>query len=225
VERRVKERLIGAAVLLAAAIVLIPEMLSGPKEATPPVAQSKPVSADAPIKSYSIDLNRTQASRAPAATTETTPAPPPEAVPTTPPPAVAHDVPAPKPANNAPVGKPAEEKSDADVVVNPPPAARMEKPTEAAPRAVVASPSPQDKPKSGAQWAVQVGSFASKATADKLAQSLKTDGYTTFVMPVTSGASTLYRVRVGPVSQRGDADALQRKLKPTVPQATVVAHP
>jgi DedD protein len=216
VERKVKERLIGAGVLLAAAIILIPEMLSGPKEEMPPVAQAAQPSADAPIKSYSIDLNRSQASRQPAPATETTPAPPPETLPAASPAVAAQE----KPAQEKPVPeKPAPEaivKHEPPTVVTPPPAAES-KPKSAAPKS--------GSPKSGSEWAVQVGSFASKATAEKVAQSLKTGGYTAFVMPVTSGTSTLYRVRVGPVSQRGDADALQRKLKPTVPQATVVAHP
>jgi DedD protein len=217
VERRVKERLIGAAVLLAAAIILIPEMLSGPKEATPPATQPAQASADTPLKSYSIDLNRSQASRPPASapttTTETTPAPPPETMP----------APAPKP---APVEKPVEKPVENAPASTPAPVvAKHEPPPEASPAPVASTPAPQVKPKSGPLWAVQVGSFASRATAEKVAQSLKTDGYTAFVMPVTSGTATLYRVRVGPVSQRGDADALQRKLKPSVPQATVVAHP
>ena len=56
-ERKVKERLVGAAVLMAAAVILIPEMLSGPdreSHAEQP-AQSR---SDAPIKTYTIDLSQ-----------------------------------------------------------------------------------------------------------------------------------------------------------------------
>ena len=56
VERAVKERLVGAAVLMAAAIILIPEMLSGPdREAAEPAATP---SGETPIKTYTIDLNQ-----------------------------------------------------------------------------------------------------------------------------------------------------------------------
>ena len=74
-ERIVKERLVGAAVLMAAAIILIPEMLSGPDrepQAQPP-AQSR---SDAPIKTYTIDLSHSS-EQPPAAVVENR-APPPE---------------------------------------------------------------------------------------------------------------------------------------------------
>src|SRR5688572_5172504 len=56
VERRVQERLVGAAVLMAAAIILIPEMLSGPRRGERAVTGQP--SSDAPLKTYTIDLNR-----------------------------------------------------------------------------------------------------------------------------------------------------------------------
>ena len=56
-ERIVKERLVGAAVLMAAAVILIPEMLSGPDRTSEsePAAQAR---SDAPIKTYTIDLSQ-----------------------------------------------------------------------------------------------------------------------------------------------------------------------
>jgi DedD protein len=55
VERHVKERLIGAAVLVAAAVILIPEMLSGPKR--PATAAAPARAGEVPMKTYTIDLN------------------------------------------------------------------------------------------------------------------------------------------------------------------------
>ena len=73
-ERPVKERLVGAAVLMAAAIILIPEMLSGPDR------ESTQKSADADegaIKTYTIDLNHPPGTPAASNVTEEA-APPPE---------------------------------------------------------------------------------------------------------------------------------------------------
>jgi DedD protein len=83
VERLVKERLVGAAVLMAAAIILIPEMLGGPDRArTTPgdesATQTRSQShGDAPIKTYTIDLSRSPGTQ-PIVTPEDNRAPPPE---------------------------------------------------------------------------------------------------------------------------------------------------
>ena len=56
------------------------------------------------------------------------------------------------------------------------------------------------------RWAVQLGSFASRENADKLAHQLKAQGFAVYVSSSGSGASSRYRVRVGPVADRGAAD-------------------
>jgi len=86
VERIVKERLVGAAVLMAAAIILIPEMLSGPDRGSraEPAAQSR---NDAPIKTYTIDLSQSPSAQPAPAVVENR-APPPEESPVAPQPSV-----------------------------------------------------------------------------------------------------------------------------------------
>jgi DedD protein len=74
-------------------------------------------------------------------------------------------------------------------------------------------------------WAVQLGSFSKADTAENLALEVRTHGHKAFVMPVKTGGVTLYRVRVGPLADRAQADALQRELKSDNPGATVVPHP
>src|SRR5688572_19964333 len=65
---------------MAAAIILIPEMLSGPKRDERPATAQAP--SDAPLKTYTIDLNRSPGA-------STTPveerAPPPDEEPSAPP--------------------------------------------------------------------------------------------------------------------------------------------
>ena len=67
--------------------------------------------------------------------------------------------------------------------------------------------------KPGHTWAVQLGSFASRENADKLAHQLKAQGFAVYISPSGSGASSRYRVRVGPVADRGAATQTAAKLK------------
>jgi DedD protein len=227
VERAVKERLVGAAVLMAAAIVLIPEMLSGPDRE--PSAPARTSAGEAPIKTYTIDLN--QAPGAPPVATsagaEDTLAPPPEEI-------------APAPDTTAVQAPPAHQGMPESAPVPTPTTpndavAATAKPTTPAPPAAAAPRErPADRspplattpaaPKSGA-WAVQLGSFSKQATAERLAKEWSGQGLQAFVMPVKSGSSTLYRVRIGPMQDRASAEAALRKVKPTLPGAAVVPHP
>jgi DedD protein len=72
---------------------------------------------------------------------------------------------------------------------------------------------------------VQVGSFSSRATADRLAAELKAQRYSAFVMPVKTQNSTLYRVRIGPMTDRAAADDVLKRIKAKHSGAAVVAHP
>lgn len=72
---------------------------------------------------------------------------------------------------------------------------------------------------------MQLGSFSSKATAERIAKEASGSGQTAFVMPVKSGANTLYRVRVGPFADRAAANAALVGIKQRVANAAVVAHP
>ncbi len=71
----------------------------------------------------------------------------------------------------------------------------------------------KDKPVGLTAWVVQLGSFESKVNADKLNLSLRKVGFPAFVEPLTKNGETNYRVRVGPEILRADADALLKKIK------------
>lgn len=62
-------------------------------------------------------------------------------------------------------------------------------------------------------WVVQLGSFSSKVNADKLNLTLRKSGFPAFVEPLENKNETVYRVRVGPELLRADADALLKKIK------------
>jgi DedD protein len=232
VERRVKERLVGAAVLMAAAIILIPEMLSGPKREQRSAGAQMP--NEAPLKTYTIDLNRSPG--APTTTQIEERAPPPEET----------------PANSAPAETQSESGAP-QLSENPTPAAQAvperARPAEATPPRqerlasdsppVARTPAPEPsvnaptaRPIASAPavptsrgWAVQLGSFASRVTADGMVKDLSQQGQSAFVMPVRSGASTLYRVRIGPFADRAVANKALLDVKGRVANAAVVAHP
>jgi DedD protein len=233
VERLVKERLVGAAVLLAAAVILIPEMLSGPKHE--PTAQSAIATDDAPTKTYTIDLAEpAQHPTSSSDNIETTAAPPPESVAKEGPPA----------AQVVPESAVQQNDSKAEDSSPPPSKPARQTQAEASPPVSAAAVTPKREPieqiASAAKpaplaternvptskgWAVQLGSFSKADTAEHLAQQVRGKGRNAFVMPVKSGSGTLYRVRVGPFPDRAAAETLQRQLKGEIAGATVVAHP
>jgi DedD protein len=227
VERIVKERLVGAAVLMAAAIILIPEMLSGPDRDSraESAAQSR---TDAPIKTYTIDLSESPSAQPAAPPVVENRAPPPEEPPTAQPSGQAFA--GPQPAGGDQV-KP--EVSQQSAAVTPPPAAVHTEPAEPVVEAPTATPAPArtatrplasdaGTPTSG-RWAVQIGSYAREGTAERIAKQLRDQGRSAFVMPVKSGGATLYRVRIGPMNDRASAEAALRDVKS--PGAAIVSHP
>lgn len=225
-ERIVKERLVGAAVLMAAAVILIPEMLSGPDRGphAEPAAQSR---SDAPIKTYTIDLSHSPGTQ-PASAVVDNRAPPPEEPPAAQPPSQPSPEPQPAASDQA---KP--EVPQQSVATAPPPEPVRSEPAKPVVEPPTATPAPArtaarplasdaGAPTSG-RWAVQVGSFSKEATAERVVKQLRDQGQSAFVMPVKSGSATLYRVRIGPMKDRASAEAALRDVKS--PGAAIVSHP
>jgi len=186
-DRRVKERLVGASILVALIVLVAPELLSGP----PPGPPLKPsVSAPEPVRNVVVDLAVGQALEpvSEPAGTETHG----DAASAAAEPAQAPPRQAPAPVELAPV----ERAAPVETAATPPISA------------VTATKTP-----AGRGWAVQLGSFASHANADKLSRQLKTHGFPVYVLPGGSGSSVRYRVRVGPMADRGAATQAASKLK------------
>lgn len=250
-----KERLVGAAVLMAAAVILVPEMLSGPPEGKR--AETPQATGETPVKTFTIDFSKAQQSGADVPDTRAPPgefpAPPvaaqseadaenaelpSQAVPESE--RIESDtrVASASPTQpKAPTTVP-EAKTPATTSVKPPaPAATASNsvPSQPQPSARSAANEPtsrtqvatrgSDPTSKGSGWAVQLGSFSSRATADRLAGEMKGAGYDAFVMPIKSGNATLYRVRIGPAPSREQAEATLRKVKGKVPGAAIVSHP
>jgi DedD protein len=74
-------------------------------------------------------------------------------------------------------------------------------------------------------WAVQLGVFASRENAERLARQVKGKGYTVSVNETSASGKRLYRVRVGPEASRPAAEALHAKLRAAGHTGQVVAWP
>jgi DedD protein len=198
-DRRVKERLVGASILVVLIVLIVPELLSGP--APGPVTPRLPVSAPQPVRNVTVDLatNKAPAPEPAAEAAAASSAQPPATGSADAASAVAEPTPASSAAAaSAPAAPPA-----------PVPSAPLEttapSPTSAATAAKPAA--------AGHNWAVQLGSFASHANADKLVRKLKAQGFSVYVLAGGSGASQRYRVRVGPMADRGAATQSAARLK------------
>ena len=210
-DRRVKERLVGASILVVLIVLIVPELLSGPP-APAPARAGLPVSAPEPVRNVTVDL---ATSKAP------TPEPAAEA------PASTAEHPEARSADAASAdAASAAEGADSSIGNGAAPAAPP--PRAPAPAALeTAAPAPMSAPAArpaaaGRSWAVQLGSFASRANADKLVRQLKSQGFSVYVAQGGSGPSLRYRVRIGPMADRGAATQTMAKLKSAGQTASLV---
>jgi cell division septation protein DedD len=196
----VKERLTGAIILVALIVLLVPALLTGPIRPAPRTMAPGSSAEEAPLRSYTINLAEDAHSRtvahasgpqqpaplpaAPAANNPDTPATIPQSAPQdpTPPPATA----------SSPTGGA--------------PAMRSQSPESTAPGSATPASA------SMGVYVVQLGSFASRANAERLARQVRGQGFEVMVSQGSSGRH-LYRVRVGPAHDRGAATLLEQRLR------------
>jgi DedD protein len=75
-------------------------------------------------------------------------------------------------------------------------------------------------------WVVQVGSFSSSRNAKALRDKLRKQGHASFVETLDTAAGAVYRVRIGPEVSRQSAERLRLKLAKTQSlQGLVQAYP
>jgi DedD protein len=205
-DRRVKERLVGASILAVLIVLVVPELLSGPVPV--PATSRLPVSAPEPVRNVTVDLATSK---------------PPE-----PSPLEAHAASAAATsgaassaaASDAAATAGAPSSAVASVPAPPasaprasaPPASATSTPVEIAP-SLPTSSTTTAKTTAGHTWAVQLGSFVSRDNADKLARQLRAQGFGVYVLPGGSGPLLRYRVRIGPMPDRSAAAQTVAKLK------------
>ena len=205
-----KERLTGAIILVALVVVLVPELLSGPIRPASRTRAPGSSAEEPPLRSITIDLAEEPHAGSGSLQPASAPSPPgpaaePAAQPEKPqpmtaaPPAAAHEPDAPPSVSSKPVAATPEPQASA-----PPPAT-----------------APQASAGTTGAYVVQLGSFANRANADRLAKQVHGLGYAVSVSRGSSGRQ-LYRVVVGPARDRASAEQVAAKLRVQVHSGTVV---
>lgn len=90
----------------------------------------------------------------------------------------------------------------------PPPVSAPPRPSATRIRPDVISPGAP-----AARFAVQVGAFSESRAAERLAESLRGKGFEVYVSPGAKKGEARWRVRVGPLPSRAEADRIASRLK------------
>ena len=199
-ERALKERIIGAVVLVLVVVLVVPVFLDGPPSDEEIVSKTVPLPGQADQKTQTVVLDRDRDEPVPAAAE-------PAAEPT------------PEPTRAEPQPLAREAASDANPVVSTAP--------EPAPRETGPATSPAASSNSSptGMWAVQLGSFGSQENAERLAADLRKQGFAAFLSKLSTGSGDLHRVRIGPQKDRESAEAMAERLLKAGHKGQVVPHP
>jgi DedD protein len=221
-DRSVKERLVGATILVAMIVLVVPELLSGPKPSSaPPLEQGLP----ATTREVNVDLATSQATPEPqGASASPAGAQAPsraggEAQEPRTPAGAADGAASPAAGNEFPPPTVATLRAQGS-----PPALETAQPVpRSTPTAIKPAAPPAAAPERRSAWAVQLGSFVSKANAEKLVRQLQASAVASvYVLSSGSGSSLRYRVRMGPLADRASAERAVVKLKGQGHSATIV---
>lgn len=195
-DRALKERIIGAVVLVVFVVLVVPVFLDGPPEDSEIISERVLLPGQEDQKSQTVVLDRNRTQPVPAAAT-----------------------PAPAPASQEPARQePAQEE---DVPEEPKPTVVQEKPA----KKVAPQPVPTPAASTTGMWAVQLGSFSNKENAEKLAADLRKQGYAAFLSQLTTESGQLHRVRIGPQKDRDSAEEMAKRLAKVGQEGQVVPHP
>ena len=198
-DRALKERIIGAAVLVVFAVLIVPVFLYGPSGEKEIISESVtlPGQNDQETKQQTIVLEQNRSQPVPAARTPTPAASRPTTV------------------QAAPVATTqAPQQGATNTVVEPA--------TDQSPATTSAA---SVKTSTTGMWAVQLGSFSSQENAERLASSLRDQGFAAFLSRLQTDSRSLHRVRIGPQKDRESAEAIASQLKKSGHNGQVVPHP
>ncbi|HEC20734.1 MAG TPA: sporulation protein [Gammaproteobacteria bacterium] len=190
-DNQLKQRLVGAVVLVALAVIFIPMLLPGEGELGGIRGSNIPAEPDFRF-------------------------PPVPAAPEAPPAPVAAKVPV---GDHEPVALPAKKtESHSQPAAKPSPKPAKKTPAKmakkSAPKTVTKAPAKTTSSTTDAAgaWVVQVGSFAARNNARALRDKLRKQGYASFVESISGKAGRVYRVRVGPELSKSAAETLRQRL-------------
>ncbi|HUD42925.1 MAG TPA: SPOR domain-containing protein [Dokdonella sp.] len=199
-----KQRLLGAAVLIALAIIFVPMFLSGsgPKQESETVSLQIPPAPDREFQTRVLPVEPASPSPSPSAAAPAGPAPAPpsdalatvDIPPRAEPPPTASTAPAPEP-----------------VPVPGPAATAPAAPDRTAP----ASPAAAAGIAANGRYFVHLGDYGNTKNADDLVAGLKRGGFAAFAEPSAFQGKQTTRVRVGPYADRAAAEAARLRIAGT----------
>ena len=181
-----KQRLVGAVVLVSLAVIFIPIILEGPDDEWSPRTQGMPeppqiayqAEGDVELPLPAEEPPEEMAPEPVSATAESQPPPPVDA------------------------GTPA--------AIQPSSGAEPAATAPAPAQPVRESPPPA--PAASGDWAIQVGRFSQRLNAQGLRDRLKKAGYAAFLREDKSDSGQSWQVLVGPLKTRGDAEKIRDEL-------------
>lgn len=239
---QMKQRAVGAAVLVALAIIFIPMALDFSKEkaqetvdlSLPPPPEGEYKTVTIPMKEWS---DKTVADVLPERALpdndvaevllDAEPVTPAVPVAVDPKPMVAEGTGAESQATPPETTAAAAPEVPPKQQIDPKPAAVAKAPVTESKSQPKIAPKPQlAGPATGAQaWAVQVGSFSQRKNAEALRNRLRKMGYPAFVTSTQSNGRTIVRVKIGPELARSEADRIKSDIERQLKlQAMVVPH-
>ena len=196
-ERALKERIIGAVVLVIFAVLVVPIFLDGPPAGGEIVTERVLLPGQEDQKTQTVVLDRDRKEPVPAASA----------------PAQAK----PEPVVREPVREEPQPAAVQQQEQEQAPETREDKPA--------ARPAPTPAASTTGMWAVQLGSFSNKDNAEKLAADLRKQGYAAFLSQLSTDTGQLHRVRIGPQKDRAGAEAMASRLAKVGHDGQVVPHP
>jgi DedD protein len=211
-ERALKERIVGAVVLVIFVVLVVPIFLDGPPGDDEIVSERVLLPGQDDQKSQTVVLDRNRSEPVPAAESAT-PQPARGEEPDTAPKA------APQPQPAAAESRPEPAKPEPEPEPEPQPEPKRTEPPASKPAASPPAASPTG------MWAVQLGSFSNKENAEDLAASLRKQGYAAFVSQLQTDSGVLHRVRIGPQKDRASAEAMAARLAKVGHDGKVMQHP
>ena len=217
-ERALKERIVGAIVLVTVIVLVVPVFLDGPPSDGEVISERVPLPGQEEQTMQTVVLDRDRDEPVPAPVAAATSADAEEE-----PVEAAEDVreEAPEAAEETMVAEaPAEEPPPPVAEPMPEPVVEDEQIRDEPPAVEVASAT-----SSTGMWAVQIGSFSSQENAENQAAELRRQGFAAFLSQYSGSSGPLHRVRVGPQRDREAAEAMAERLSAAGHSGQVVPHP
>jgi DedD protein len=195
-EQTLKQRLVGAIILVSLAVIFIPIILEGPDDDWSPRGTNMP---EPPRMDYGADM---ELALPPVETLEVEESEAGESG--EPEESIVVAAPAPAQVVAPPAAQPAEHAEPAA------PAAQST--TARAPEKTAAEKKTGSLPEPPPGWYIQVGSFSQRMNAEGLRDRLQAAGHTTRIQTINIGKAQVYRVLVGPATSRANAEEKSARL-------------